>query len=101
MQPKLTTIVLDKTGTITKGKPTVTSLDVIEQGSENLMLQLAASLEQGSEHPLASSIVKAAQEKELTAFEVDSFNAVSGKGVVGNINGERRFAGQWQTYGYV
>jgi len=94
---KLTTIVLDKTGTITKGKPTVTSLDVVEgarqDASEEKLLQLAASLEQGSEHPLASSIVKAAQEKELTMLDVESFSAVSGKGVVGNINGEQVLLG--------
>ena len=94
---KLTTIVLDKTGTITKGQPTVTSLDVADdaiQGSgEEKLLQLAASLEQGSEHPLASSIIKAAQERKLSLLEVESFHAVSGKGVVGTINGKQTLLG--------
>jgi len=90
---KLTTIVLDKTGTITKGQPTVTSLDAADGATEEQLLQLAASLEQGSEHPLASSILKAAHERELNLFEVEAFHAVSGKGVVGTINGEQALLG--------
>lgn len=86
---KLTTVVLDKTGTITKGQPTVTSLNPVADNRETDLLQLAASLEQASEHPLAFSIVNAARDKQLALLDVENFKAESGKGVVGIINGEQ------------
>ncbi|MGD8783821.1 MAG: heavy metal translocating P-type ATPase [Thioalkalispiraceae bacterium] len=86
---KLTTVVLDKTGTITRGQPTVTSLETVGKYSEDELLRLAASLEKGSEHPLATSIVTVADERQLKLAEVEAFNAVSGKGVTGTINGEQ------------
>jgi len=90
---KLTTIVLDKTGTITKGQPTVSSLEVVEGHSEEQLLQLAASMEQGSEHPLAFSIVNAAKERSLELPEVKAFQAISGKGVMGTISGKEILLG--------
>jgi P-type Cu+ transporter len=86
---RLTTIVLDKTGTITRGKPDVT--DLIPSGDSDLsrqdLLALAASLEQGSEHPLGKAVVANALEKGLDLTDPDDFKAHSGFGVQGTING--------------
>ena len=90
---KLTTIVLDKTGTITEGKPTVTAIEAVAPDGEDEVLQLAASLEQASEHPLAFSIVNAAKDKQLSLLDVQSFNAISGKGVIGTIDGKEVLLG--------
>lgn len=82
---KITVAVFDKTGTLTTGKPTVT--DLIPTNASNLkadgLLQLAASLEQGSEHSLAESIVAAAKEHKLTLKRVTGFEAIAGHGVTG------------------
>ncbi len=77
-------IVFDKTGTLTKGKPEVT--DIV--GSSQETLKLAASLEQGSEHPLAEAIVNNAKENKLELLPVTNFQAVTGAGVKGQINGK-------------
>ncbi len=77
-------IVFDKTGTITKGKPEVT--DIIPFNiSKNALLQYAASIEAGSEHPLASAIVEKAKIEKLELFPVEDFQAISGKGISGKI----------------
>jgi Cu+-exporting ATPase len=76
---KLTTVILDKTGTVTLGKPEVTDIVVFE-GNENHLLGLAASLEAGSEHPLAASILQAAENRGLKTDLVESFKAHSGRG---------------------
>ncbi len=89
---KIDAIVFDKTGTLTKGKPEVTDI-LAFQGSETEILQIAASLEQGSEHPLAESIVKRAVEMQLSLFTVERFGAIPGHGVEGSINGEKYFLG--------
>ncbi len=78
---KINTVIFDKTGTLTKGKPEVT--DVVGN-----VLQLAASLEKGSEHSLAEAIVKKAEEDKVTLKKVDKFKAVPGHGVEGRIDGE-------------
>lgn len=83
---KIDAIVFDKTGTLTKGKPEVTDVLALE-GTEEDVLRIAASLEQGSEHPLAESIVKHAQEKGVTLSTADNFQAVPGHGVEGSIGG--------------
>ncbi len=90
---RLTHVVLDKTGTVTAGKPTVTDIRVAGEESEDSLLQLAASLEQSSEHPLAESIVSAAQEKGLQLDKVEQFEALSGKGVVASLDGSRLLFG--------
>ncbi|MDO8265226.1 MAG: copper-translocating P-type ATPase [Candidatus Parcubacteria bacterium] len=86
---KINSIILDKTGTLTKGKPELTDIAVIEDnppaGEENRILQIAASLEKNSEHHLAKPIIKEAGEKKLDLLEVGNFEAVSGKGVKGEI----------------
>jgi P-type Cu+ transporter len=85
---KLTTIVLDKTGTITMGKPDVTDLLPAPdaQISEQALLVLAASLEQGSEHPLGKAVVRNAQKKNLALTDPKEFKSYSGDGVQGIIN---------------
>lgn len=83
---KATTVVLDKTGTLTKGKPEVT--DVVSFEEENV-LQLAASLESKSEHPLARAIVKKAEQEGIKLLKVKEFKAVAGHGVEGLIRKER------------
>lgn len=86
---ELNTVVLDKTGTITEGKPSLT--DVVPTGglSRNEILRIAASIEQGSEHPLAGAIVEGAKKEGISLAEVTDFNAIPGHGVEGIIDGKR------------
>ncbi|HEX7551011.1 MAG TPA: copper-translocating P-type ATPase [Candidatus Methylomirabilis sp.] len=86
---KVDTLVIDKTGTLTEGKPRVTALVPADGVAADELLRLAASLERGSEHPLAEAILAAAQEKRLTLDEVQDFNAPTGKGVTGTVGGKR------------
>ncbi len=81
---KLKTIVLDKTGTITKGQATVTDVLVT-----NEVLQLAASAERGSEHPLGEAIVRCAKERGLTLFEPEEFKAITGQGITAIVSGKK------------
>lgn len=78
---RLTTVILDKTGTITKGEPEVTDIVSFGQLSEEELLQLAATAERGSEHPLGEAIVNSAQEKELQLQNAVNFNAIPGHGI--------------------
>lgn len=78
-------VVFDKTGTLTKGEPVVTDI----AGNQNEVLQLAASIEKNSEHPLAQAIVQRAGESKIELSKVTNFQAVPGKGVVGELNGEK------------
>jgi len=82
---KLDTVVLDKTGTITQGSPRVTAIHPADDNDETTVLRLAASLEQGSEHPLAAAILDHAREQQLTLDQVDAFQALNGKGVQGRV----------------
>ena len=85
----LDTVVFDKTGTITVGKPEVT--DVV--GNKKQVLTIAASLEESSEHPLATAIVKKAEAEKLALEKVNDFEAIEGKGVKANYNGQTAFVG--------
>ncbi|MBI4465609.1 MAG: heavy metal translocating P-type ATPase [Acidobacteria bacterium] len=85
---KVDTLVVDKTGTLTEGKPRLTALRVLAGWDESEVLRLAASLERASEHPLAESIVKGALEKELKLEEAGNFQSITGKGVIGQVNGQ-------------
>lgn len=78
---KVKTIVFDKTGTITEGKPKVTDIITTDFIEENTLLQLAASAEKGSEHPLGEAIVKAAEERSLEIKTLDKFKAIAGHGI--------------------
>ncbi|MBS3735990.1 copper-translocating P-type ATPase [Candidatus Bipolaricaulota bacterium] len=86
------TIVLDKTGTITEGKPGVTDV-ISNDGSEEEILVLAASAEKGSEHPLGEAIVEAANERDLDLKEVSDFSALVGQGIEAKLNGNRLLVG--------
>lgn len=83
------TVVFDKTGTITVGKPVVT--DIV--GDAKKVLTIAASLEGSSEHPLASAILQKAKDKEISTVKVEKFEAIEGKGVRANYNGQVAFVG--------
>jgi Cu+-exporting ATPase len=85
---KVTTLVVDKTGTLTLGKPKLASVIPAGGSGEDELLHLAASLERGSEHPLAAAIVEAAAERGVSLVEPQSFESVTGKGVKGMV-GER------------
>jgi len=86
---ELDTVVFDKTGTITVGKPQVT--DVV--GDQNKVLTIAASLEENSEHPLATAVVKKAKEDKIALAQVKNFAAIEGKGVRASYNGQTAFVG--------
>lgn len=86
------TVVLDKTGTITEGKPYVTDVVPIDI-EENLLVEIAMSLEKSSEHPLAEAIVKYSEEKNIRFKIVKNFEAIFGKGIKGEIDGKKYFAG--------
>ncbi len=85
---RLTTVVLDKTGTVTQGKPALTQLITTASHSEERVLQLAASLEAVSEHPLAQAIVQTAEKRQLSLSSVKYFTATAGQGVTGEVNGQ-------------
>ena len=87
------TVVLDKTGTITEGKPKVTDIVPSEHISEQELLSVAASMEKPSEHPLADAIVAYAQEKKVSLLPTEHFKAVSGQGITASINGTEYYAG--------
>lgn len=84
---KVDTLVVDKTGTLTEGKPKLVAVNTVNNFDENQALQLVASLERSSEHPLAEAIVAGAQEKDLTLFPATNFLSITGKGVTGEVDG--------------
>ncbi len=84
---KINTIVLDKTGTITKGEPSLVDVEPMPGFSVSEILRFAASAEKGSEHPLGEAIVKGAQERGIPLIEATKFDAVPGKGVVAEVEG--------------
>jgi Cu+-exporting ATPase len=86
---RVDTLIVDKTGTLTEGKPRLTTITSNGQITEDELLRLSASLERGSEHPLASAIVAAAEERKFQLSEVKDFQAVPGKGVTGRVDGGR------------
>ncbi len=86
---KVDTLVVDKTGTLTEGKPRLTSIISVNEGDQSELLRLAASLERGSEHPLAAAILSAAQQEGIRLSDVGDFQSVTGKGIVGTVDGKR------------
>ncbi|MEE9165937.1 MAG: heavy metal translocating P-type ATPase [Candidatus Neomarinimicrobiota bacterium] len=85
---KVDTLVVDKTGTLTEGKPRLVTLEAGDAYSQTELLQLVASLEQASEHPLAAAIVDEARDKGLELAQVKDFDSITGKGVRGTVNGQ-------------
>ena len=90
---KVDTLVVDKTGTLTEGKPRVTTILPAEGVSEIQLLQAIASLERASEHPLAAAILAAAKERHIDLLPVTNFTSLTGKGVAGTIQGRQVSAG--------
>lgn len=86
---KVDTLVVDKTGTLTEGRPKVVRVIPLGSASEDRVLGLAAALELGSEHPLASAIVNAAKERKINIGPAQNFEAATGRGVSGSINGQK------------
>jgi P-type Cu+ transporter len=89
----VTHVVLDKTGTITEGKPSVTVVETLARLPQDEVLQLAASVEELSEHPLARAIVAAAEGKELTLSDCKGFQSTTGAGVEASVNGQKVLVG--------
>jgi Cu+-exporting ATPase len=89
---KVTTVVLDKTGTLTEGKPSVTDVVPLRGGEEEL-LRLAASVEKGSEHPLGEAIVREAESRGVSLVEARDFQAIPGQGVQAQVNGSKVILG--------
>lgn len=90
---KVDTLVVDKTGTLTLGRPSVVGVWAAEGMDGNETLRLTASLEQGSEHPVGSAITAGARERGLTLVEAESFQALSGKGIRGRVDGHELVVG--------
>ncbi|MBP1857286.1 copper-transporting P-type ATPase [Rhizobium herbae] len=90
---KIDTLVVDKTGTLTEGKPKVTSMAAINGFTEPELLRLAATLERASEHPLATAIVNAATERQLVLGVAEDFDSPVGKGVTGSVDGRKLIIG--------
>ncbi len=84
---KADTLIVDKTGTLTEGKPRLVGVEPAEGFTTNELLRLAASLERASEHPFAAAIVRGAEERGVSLAEVQDFQSISGKGVVGTVEG--------------
>ncbi|MDT8398415.1 MAG: heavy metal translocating P-type ATPase [Pseudomonadales bacterium] len=90
---KVDTLVVDKTGTLTEGKPRLVGVQAQAGFTEDEILRMAASLERGSEHPLAAAIVQGAQERGIELVKAGNFQSVTGKGVTGDVAGHRVAAG--------
>jgi P-type Cu+ transporter len=90
---KVDTLLVDKTGTLTEGKPSVVAIRTVAGGDETTLLRLAASLERSSEHPLATAILAAANNRKLSLAPVEGFDSPVGKGVTGTVEGRRLVIG--------
>ena len=90
---KINTVVFDKTGTITEGKPVLTDLKIYSDMKEEELLIIGASAERGSEHPVARAIVEGAKKRGLALFEPEDFKAIPGRGIDAHVNGKRVLAG--------
>jgi P-type Cu+ transporter len=93
---KVDTIVVDKTGTLTEGRPRVVAIEIVGDIAENELLRLAASVEQNSEHPLGRAVVRAAAERNLQLAKATDFKSITGRGVAANVDGRQVLAGNEQ-----
>jgi Cu+-exporting ATPase len=96
LMEKVTTLVVDKTGTLTEGKPKVQAVEPLSEVSADELLRLGASLERASEHPLAAAIVAAAESRGLALAAVSDFQSATGRGVRGTVGGRRVAIGNAQ-----
>ncbi len=90
---RIDTVVLDKTGTVTEGRPTVVDIVSFSELDQNEVLRLAASLESGSEHPLAQAVLDSAKEQNLDLFPTTSFESITGRGIKGTIENAEIYLG--------
>jgi Cu+-exporting ATPase len=90
---KVNTLVVDKTGTLTEGKPTLIDIVPAAEFDEDTVLKFAASLEKGSEHPLAAAIVKGAKDRDIKLSTAENFESITGKGVSGTVEGKKVLLG--------
>ncbi len=95
---QIDTLVVDKTGTLTEGKPKLALVENIDDFDDAELLRLAATLEKGSEHPLASAIVAGATERDLKLGIVENFESITGKGVVGDVDSKRVALGNLRLF---
>ena len=95
---KVDTLIIDKTGTLTEGKPTLSSVLPQPGITESELLRLVASLERASEHPLAAAIVKGAEAAKLSLADTEGFNSVTGKGVTGTVAGKQIAVGNAEMF---
>lgn len=95
---KVDTLVVDKTGTLTEGKPRLVTVSTEPEFDEQEVLRLAGSLERGSEHPLAAAIVKGAEERGMALAEAREFETLPGKGVIGRVEGRSILLGNRQLF---
>jgi Cu+-exporting ATPase len=99
LMEKIDTLVVDKTGTLTEGKPRMTAVMPLGGMAEDELLRLVASLERASEHPLAAAIVKGAEDRGLSLASVADFASETGRGVVGTVDGKRLAVGNEALFG--
>jgi Cu+-exporting ATPase len=95
---KVDTLVVDKTGTLTEGKPKLTDVVALESVDERELLKLAASLEKGSEHPLATAIIAGAEERKIELMEPENFASHTGRGVSGRVAGKEILLGNSRLF---
>lgn len=86
---KIDTLVVDKTGTLTEGRPRLVHIETVQDGDESELLRLAAAIERGSEHPLAEAVVAGARDRDIEPATAEEFSSVTGKGVQGMVDGRR------------
>jgi Cu+-exporting ATPase len=96
LMEKIDTLVVDKTGTLTEGKPRLTTIITSDWTNESELLAIAAAVEQQSEHPLASAIARGAQDQHLTLGKITSFSSSTGGGVTGEVDGRQVLVGKPQ-----
>ena len=96
---KVNTVVVDKTGTITIGKPTLVDIQNLSQLTDTELVSIIASLEKKSEHPIAHAILRYAQEKNISVSDVSDFESIQGKGVKGSLKGTEYFVGNAKLVG--
>ena len=94
LMEKVRTLVIDKTGTLTEGRPRLTTIIPADSISESELLAIAASVEKHSEHPLAAAIVNGAKEREINPRVVSEFQSTTGSGVIASLDGRRVLAGR-------
>ncbi len=95
---KIDTLVVDKTGTLTEGKPRLTTIETLNHQTDNELLRLTAGLEQGSEHPLGASIVSAAAERRIPLAPPVNFQSLPGRGAMGEIDGRKVAVGNARLF---